>query len=67
MKNKYREFEKELLEKIKNGKGKIYQIMVLSREYKISSKKLNKILEKQMVNNRIIWSGSKYSFIDNMI
>jgi len=41
--------------------------MVLSREYKISSKKLNKILEKQMVNNRIIWSGSKYSFIDNMI
>ncbi len=67
MKNKYQEFEKELLEKIKNGEGTIYKIMSLSQEYNISSKKLNKILEKQMVNNRIIWLGSKYFFIDNMI
>ena len=60
------EFEKELLQKIKNGNGTIYQIMVLSHEHKIGQKKMNKILEKQMINNRITWSGSKYTLNENL-
>ena len=66
MKNKYQEFEKELIEKIKNGNGTIYQIMVLSQEYEVSTKKINKILKKQLINNRIVWSGGKYTYNDDL-
>ena len=66
MKNKYQEFERELIEKIKNGNGTIYQIMVLSQEYEVSTKRINKILKKQLITNRIIWSGGKYTFNDNL-
>ena len=66
MKNKHQEFENELLKKIKNGDGTLFQIMVLSQEYNVSTKNINKILEKQMINNRIMWSGSKYTIKDDM-
>jgi hypothetical protein len=64
MQKKYLEFEKELLNKIKNGEGSIYQILILSQEYEVGTKTINKILEKQVINNRIMWTGGKFTSID---
>ena len=66
MNKKHEEFENVLLKKIKEGEGTLFQIMVLSQEYDISTKNINKILEKQIINNRIIWSGRKYTMKDDI-
>jgi hypothetical protein len=66
MNKKYQEFEKELLKNIKNGNGTFYQIMMLSQEYDVSPEKIKKIIDKQLINNRIIWTGTKYTFIEDL-
>jgi hypothetical protein len=58
--NKQLPLEEVLLQKIKEGEGSLYQIMVISQEYDVDIRKMNKILKKHMDNNRIMWLENKF-------
>jgi hypothetical protein len=61
--NKARLFEELLLNTIKDGNGSLYQIMILSHEHNIGTKTINKIIDKHINENNIIWAGNKFKIV----
>ena len=52
--------EDALLKIISNGRGSVYEFMILAHDHGVELKKINRILKKHIKNNKITILGNKF-------
>ena len=66
MEPKQPSFEDALINKIRDGHGSVYEIMILAHKYGVGIRRINRILKKHIKNNTIIRSENKFLILDNV-